>query len=528
MRIHFFVSLIVALFTVVICSNARAGTTVEDLRKEVADLRKRINEKDTAAPIRKVESVIENKYDSPCPVITKNGKLEIGGLLQIWNYHIENDNQDVFSDTGAFAGTGGTGEAIDNNSYRVRRAEIRMTMDIHENVTAVVMIDPAREATSFPGISSNQGLFKSQRENPWIARDDLASVARSSVGRVQTGSGAAPRLLQDAYINFHGIVPHHDFTIGQFKPPFGEEGPRNSAYLDFAERAMVTQMNDYRDLGATVHGAWWDNRLQYWLGALDSAGNFFGTAGNQTMAALGVFETANRSDDNDQKDFIGSILVRPLWKHGCWGSMELGYSGQFGRHGSSGDLTDDGSGPINGMNRLSTSAIRHAAWAMYKPMGPVRGWWLRGEYGFQKDRTAPLTVNAFDLGGGPNGEQAAPRPFSREGFYVSTGYKLKDSIFAERLGRGGFWNNLLEPVEFAARYERFGNIITEDLVQPNLYTDVFATQAMTLGINYYLQAYKMRLQVNYMIVDEPERRQADRVLRECRNNVFIATYQVSF
>jgi hypothetical protein len=513
----------------VLCGVARAGTTVDDLRKEVEDLRKRINNKDSAAsPIGGIDKSIDSKYGPNAKVTTKAGKLEIGGLLQIWNYSIQDDHQDVFGDTGNAAGTGGTSEAIDNNGYRIRRAELRFTMSIHENITAVIQIDPAREATSFAPLPSNQGLFKSQRENTSIALD--TPIANSSVGRVQSGSGAVNRMLEDAYINYHGVVPKHDFTIGQFKPPFGEEGTRNSAYLDFAERAMVTQLNDERDIGVQAHGLWWNDRVQYWVALFNTPGNFFGTA-NTAAEPSGTAQFGNRSDDNDAKDFVGRVMVRPVWDdRGAWGFLELGGSYQFGTHGESGDLTGDGSGPINGLNRQETAANRAAAWVYYKPMGPVRGWWLRSEGGYAKDRTVPNSVNAFGLGSGPNGEQAAPNPFTRTGWYFSTGYKLSDSIFADRLGKGGFFNNLLQPVEFTFRYETFQNIITEDLNKPDTHTDRFNTSVWTTGVNYYIKAYNMRVQLNYMVVNEEEDKinQAARGFHEVKNNVLILTYQVNF
>src|SRR5206468_1945237 len=108
------------------------------------------------------------------------------------------------------------------------------------------------------------------------------------------------------------------------------------------------------------------------------------------------------------------------------------------------------------------------------------------------------TVNAFALGSGPFGEQAAPNPFKREGWYGAFGYKLTDSIFAERLKRPGFFNTLIQPVEFAFRYERFGNIIVENAGAPDTLTDVYETKVFTGGVNYYVWAYKHRIQVNYM------------------------------
>jgi hypothetical protein len=351
-------------------------------------------------------------------------------------------------------------------------------------------------------------------------------IANNPVGRIQTGSGNVPRVLQDAYINYHGVVPHHDFTIGQFKPAMGEEGVRNSAFLDFAERAMVTQLNDIRDMGVQAHGTWVDDRVQYWVGAFNGAGNFFGTTSAEGPLLATPQGTANRADDNNEKDFVASILGRPFWNWCNWGSAEFGYSGQWGRHGASGDLSSDFSTPVNGLDRRQTAAIRQAAWMMYKPMGPVRGWWIRGEWGYQKDRTVPLSVNAFGLGSGPNGEQAGPHPFVRQGFYAATGYKLSDSIFADRLNGGGFWNNLLQPVEFCFRYEKFGNVVTEDLVNPDTRTWVMNSRVITAGVNYYVKAYNVRAQLQFMNVDEPDNH--TRNLHDPQNNLLISTLQVYF
>ena len=511
-----------------VCRPVHAASNIDELRSEVEDLRKRINDKPAATSTAHIESMVGNKYGPSKEVGTKNGKLTLGGLLQVWNYSIKNDHADVFGRRTNTVGTGGTSEASDNNGYRIRRAELKFTLDIHENITAVVMLDAARDATSFAALPSNQGNFKSKAAvaPEFDAANGPGLGSTAAVAGVQNGSGQAGRLLQDAYINYHDFVPHHDFTIGQFFPPTGEEATRNSAYLDFAERAMVTQVSHLRDIGVQVHGSWWDDdgkqngRVQYWAGLFNTPGTFFGTGG----------DFQNRSDDNDSKDFSGRILVRPLWNCGVWGNLELGLSGQFGTHGEAGDLTGDGTGPINGLNRLSTSAVREAAWVFYKPMGPVRGWWLRSEWGYQKDRATPLSVNAFALGSGPNGEQAAPNPFHRDGWYFSTGYKLTDSVFGDRLSKGGFWNNLLQPVEFAFRYETFQNIVTEDLVKPDTHTDLFSTTVWTAGVNYYLKAYNARVQVNYILVNEQEDKvnQAARGFEEVKNNAFVVTYQVAF
>ena len=47
-------------------------------------------------------------------------------------------------------------------------------------------------------------------------------------------------------------------------------------------------------------------------------------------------------------------------------------------------------------------------------------------------------------------------------------------------------------------------------------------------MNYYVKAYNMRVQVNYMLVNEKADDDGGRNLREVKNNVLLLTYQVSF
>jgi len=382
------------------------------------------------------------KYGPNTAATTKTGKLVIAGLLQVWYYSIQNDHKGLFQDKNVNSILD-TNETQDNDSFRIRRAEVKFNMDVTENVTAVIMLDAGREATGgYPGLPGNQahsgGFKRLAQADPTFAANannkknfpSLGGNSTSAVSNTQSGNGStAPRLLQDAYINYHGVVPHHDFQAGQFIPAVGEEGTHPSFALDFVERSFIGQINNSRDLGMSVHGAWWDEtakgggRCQYKLGLFDSAGNYFGSAG----------QAQNRSDDNDAKDFSFNVLVRPVWEQKTWGNLELGMSGLMGKHGESGG-TDPLVAPINGLNRASTWAAKYDAWASYAPGGVVKGWWLRGEWMRIKDRNAPNTV--IDLAGNGTSNkylQGNPRPTSVQGWYMSTGYKLSQSSVCDSI-----------------------------------------------------------------------------------------------
>ena len=522
-------SIVLCFSVLMFLGTSYAASDVNDLKNQVEQLRKEISKNEDGKSFGSgVTDGLRDRYGPNAPVTTKNGKLQIGGLVQVWYQSIQNDNSGIVRPAAAngLAGTNGeeSNETSDNDTFRIRRTELRFSLDIHENITAYMMIDPSREHnvtfTPIPTFPTHNEIF------------NTTNVTAPGAQTIHVGSGNVPSLLQDAYINFHGVVPHHDFTIGQFKPPAGEEAWRNSGQLEFVERAMVTGINNVRDIGAMVHGTWVDGRVQYWLGA------FNGPDGT-VLADPEIAEGGNRSDDNDDKDIAWRVATRPVWNPECWyGRLELGYARTDGFRGEAGNTFDVASS-INGSNQTRTAINRQSAWAWYRPGGPVKGWWLRGEWGSGHDRYSghgqstrllALGGSGFVFGDG-SAFQANPTPVTVSGWYFGTGYKMSDTIFSEGLSKGGSLGRFLNDLEFAFRYEVYENIAAEDLVQPDRHTDLFKTQAYTFGVNYYINGIKnhnAKIQANYIVVDEPSDGNPDRGLREVRNNVFVVNFQLMF
>src|SRR5262245_40030326 len=100
----------------------------EAMEKEMAEMRKK-----QSNPIKQSEVVLDKKYGPGAPVTTKEGKLTISGLVQVWYHAIENDNKGLFQDATTNNITD-TGEAIDNDTFRNRRTELKFIMDIHKNI----------------------------------------------------------------------------------------------------------------------------------------------------------------------------------------------------------------------------------------------------------------------------------------------------------------------------------------------------------------------------------------------------------
>jgi hypothetical protein len=510
MMIRFFIFATLAFSTATFAQS----TAVSNLHEELAMLRKQLSSR--AEPVEGISAAVQHRleYCEFRAVSTKHGKLKIGGLVQVWYQSVQNDNTGIIQPAAEnLIDAAEPHELSDNETFRIRRSQLRLTLEIHENITAFVMLDPAHEATP--------------RFRP-LPTFPVHNIIQANGLDAESGPAITPRLLRDAYINFHDYIPHHDVTIGQFKPPGGEEAWRDDGELDFIERSMSATLNNVRDLGVMVHGTWFDDRLQYWVGAFNGA---VGTA----LTDTNIVEGGNRSDDNDEKDVALRLLIRPVWNCDRWyGRLELGYARIDGPHGESGQDFDPDA-PINGLNRQHTATNRQSAWANYRPNSVGRGWWLRGEWNLARGRFynqglagAPTSLLQTGLGADSFGRivQLNPAPVTVQGGSFSTGYKLSQSIFAERLSCGNRFERALLPLEFTFRYEVHENIIAEDLTQPDRHTDLFKTQAYTAGINYYLCGQQTKVQVNYIWIDDPDSNA--RGIREVRNNILALNFQVGF
>jgi hypothetical protein len=171
----------------------------------------------------------------PAPVIPTvlkigDGELKLSGLIQGW--YLADDTEGA------------------NNTFRIRRVEIKLSGKITPNWGFEVMIDPS----------------KSQ---------DFAT-------------GKDSKILQDAAISFIGLKGH-EIALGQKKITFTDEGVRSSSELDFAERAQIIRaVSDRREAGLFYKGA-------------------FGTKLN-VMAAL-TNGTANNVNDDSNDTLVSSLQL---------------------------------------------------------------------------------------------------------------------------------------------------------------------------------------------------------------------------
>ena len=147
------------------------------------------------------------------------GELKFGLLLQGW-YIADDSPYQIQSGGGQTSST--LGNFIGSNSFRLRRAEIKLNGKVNKDWAFEVMLDPSKSIVSTAAATNNN-----------------ASDAK---------------ILQDLAVTFTGLKGW-EFSLGQKKITLTEEGVRSSSELDFPERSQIVRaVSDRRETGAFYKG----------------------------------------------------------------------------------------------------------------------------------------------------------------------------------------------------------------------------------------------------------------------------------
>jgi hypothetical protein len=262
-----------------------------------------------------------------------DGELRISMLLQAWY---------VMDDSEASTGTSQLGNTTGVNTFRARRAEVKLSGTVVKGWGFEVVIDPAKTQNLTPG----------------------------SDGKV----------LQDFAISFRGLAGH-EVALGQKKIYLTEEGVRSSSALDFVERSVVTRaFSDRRELGL-FWKADWSPRVTTWLSATQ------GTA-------------QNNLDDNDALSFNARVDFRP--GKGFLAGVSAGTSAGEGRDHLGRDrwgahVRWDGGEtlPLGLRAEYYGGRDEQRAGGMTSVLNR-RGWYLSALYGVTRTLQLGLRYEAFD------------------------------------------------------------------------------------------------------------------------------------
>ena len=287
----FFKSNVLAAGAVALLLGIAHSAAAQSLPDELQALRARVEQQ--AAEIEKLRAIVERldrastatpaqqppppsrpapNTPAPLPVTAGTGAIKFNGLLQAW-----------------LAG----GDAGFQDTFRIRRAELKFSGDLGRTVGWTVMIDPSKSL----GLTTSGGTV---------------SVNQAS------------RVLQDAFISV-GRPARLALTAGQFKVPISREGLESSAALDTVERALFISdrarggaYGDIRDIG---------------LGIRRSVANRY----DVSLAVFnGTGESQNDTDRNERKAAGGRFTARVAE------GLQLGASAAWG--GNNGDARRDRAG----------------------------------------------------------------------------------------------------------------------------------------------------------------------------------------
>jgi hypothetical protein len=181
----------------------------------------------------------------PTSLKVADGELKFGLLLQAWYFGDDGDQG---------SGSAYLGNPNGVNSFRMRRAEMKLSGKVTPAWGFEVMIDPAK-TQSF-------------------------------------AAGGDDKILQDLGITYLGLKGH-ELTLGQKKIAISEEGLRSSSEIDFAERSRITRViGDQRNMGFFYKGEY---------------GSMFGAQASITSGL-----PSNVASTSDRLFYAGRFDVKPM------------------------------------------------------------------------------------------------------------------------------------------------------------------------------------------------------------------------
>ena len=122
--------------------------------------------------------------------------------------------------------------------------------------------------------------------------------------------GSGSRRLLDAYVDAD-LIAGLGLRLGQYKTPFGLEQSSKDKDILFAERSMIYYLTPGRDVGLSMLGHLWDQRLHYNLGI------FNGDGPDDTSGG-----------DEDSPMLVGRVVFSPFGEKGpAWArNLQVGAS----------------------------------------------------------------------------------------------------------------------------------------------------------------------------------------------------------
>jgi phosphate-selective porin OprO/OprP len=358
------------------------------------------------APIQRIEW-----RDGKTRITTDFAYLEISNRIQPrYTQEFPDDLSPILAGTGAAGDTKG--------SFRIRRAKLKLEGWFW------IAPEVAPSPRILPKLSYELQLN-------WAALG-------ANVGAQPANAGA---LLEDANIAWdpQGLGKFR-IVFGQYKVPFGRQQLTSSGNQQFVDRSLVADEYERgRDIGVSVQGAIWSNKIEY------RAGVFNGNGLNRP------------SNDNDKFQYNARLMWQPngnqVLGQRAWVSGSLYSEADF--ESTTTALYAFGlSFESNNFHRTTTGDDLKSTIGGVDGVYKFKGFSTTGEYFFR--RRTPETAAKFDSNGG----------------YLQAGMMLN---------RFRTWEGVV----------RYGEREVSDLVANDDITEIRG------GINYYYRRHTLKLQMDF-------------------------------
>ena len=193
------------------------------------------------------------------PAFAQTPTVAVGGLVQVW-YTQMTDNNLRLNSTAPYYNLR---SEFKENSFSIRRTELKISGKITDEVSYEVMIDPSGTTSSFDKTKPN--------------------------------SSYNPMILQDAALLWK-IGGGLELKVGQFKTLQTYEGNTSSSELIFAERSQLARVfGDKRDRGAILSFGHGDPKAFAWKGSM------------ALFNGMSDLASGKAGDTNAQKDLVARL-----------------------------------------------------------------------------------------------------------------------------------------------------------------------------------------------------------------------------
>lgn len=331
---------------------------IDVLRQQLAELQARLEKLEAA----KTEAAkVDVKVVAPS--VTSNSKtpVVVSGLLQVHALDFESERRR-------------TGGLIGNETFRLRRGEIRLTAPaITDKISGTIMFDPAKTLSQRG--SSSTGVLRE--------RDNILQE------------------IQLTYALSKGVNSANFIDVGQYKIPVGYESLTSSGALPTVERALLfTQRDpfdggygDVRDTGIQLRGN--SGPVDFRLGLFNGLGD------RQNGLAL-----------SDAKAVLARLAFKPRRVRG----LEIGVSGGRGNTGVNTFITTVN--PTTGAT-TTTTVVRRDKRSLFNAFAAYKRDKLTLQSEFLTGKAAPIEIGTNNIAG-------------RDiiGYYGHIGYLLKPQLEA--------------------------------------------------------------------------------------------------